>query len=349
MARFKKQAINKKVWILLGIVIALVLCAVLGVVWVNSEIKGSGSDEMVQVSIEQGSSAKDIAKELKEEGVIPSETLFRLYVKWNKVTGFQYGDHMVNAAMGYKELCETLSHIVQQEETVSVTIPEGYTVPQIADQLEKSGVCSAEEFIQVLQTSSFGLKFEESMSTSEQRIFKYEGYLFPETYSFYKDDDPARVAKLMLEQFDATITDDMYARMEELGLTLDETVVLASIIQKESFTDEDMLMVSSVFHNRLNSSDLQRLESDATITFLRTYDEYGVQYIEEQADAYNTYDVVGLPVGPINCPGEAAITAALYPAQSDYYYFVTDGYNNYLYAKTYDEHLANVAEANKSW
>ena len=153
----------------------------------------------------------------------------------------------------------------------------------------------------------------------------------------------------MLEQFYATITDDMYARMEELGLTLDETVVLASIIQKESFTDEDMLLVSSVFHNRLNSRDLQRLESDATITFLRTYDEYGVQYIEEQADAYNTYDVVGLPVGPINCPGEAAITAALYPAQSDYYYFVTDGYNNYLYAKTYDEHLANVAEAKKSW
>ena len=194
-----------------------------------------------------------------------------------------------------------------------------YSLPQIAAALEEAGVCDGDAFLQALQTGRFEGSFEAEVSDSPLKILKMEGYCFPDTYQFEKGSDPAAVAQTMLAHFDSQITAEMRARMDELGMSLEETVTLASIIQKESFTNEDMKQVSGVFHNRMAAgSSLPMLQSDVTIVFLRAYDAYGIPYTEEQSEAYNTYTVTGLPIGPVACPGKAALEAALWPASHDY-------------------------------
>ncbi|MBO1679450.1 endolytic transglycosylase MltG [Bittarella massiliensis (ex Durand et al. 2017)] len=352
MEHLNKQTAGKKkkALLIVGIALAALLLIAGGLgLYAASEIGGWGGDDsqLVTVTVEKGASTAAIASALKEEGVIGSKALFRLYSKLNGGDGtYQFGNHKLPKKAAYKDVIATLQQTAVNENVATVTIPEGYSLPQIATALEEAGVCGGDAFLDALQTGRFEGSFEAEVSDSPLKILKMEGYCFPDTYQFEKGSDPAAVAQTMLAHFDSQITPEMRARMDELGMSLEETVTLASIIQKESFTNEDMKQVSGVFHNRMAAgSSLPMLQSDVTIVFLRAYDAYGLPYTEEQSEAYNTYTVTGLPIGPVACPGKAALEAALWPASHDYYYFVTDADNNYLYAKTFPEHEKNVAQA----
>ncbi|MBC3516430.1 endolytic transglycosylase MltG [Neobittarella massiliensis] len=344
---------RKKLLLIIAAVAAVLVLLAGGVgLWAAGEIGGwGGAGKQVTVTVAEGSSTGQIAQALKDKGVISSPTVFKIYSRLQGHDGsYQFGDHQVKKNAPYADIVKVLQQTTQDADTVSVTIPEGYNLAQIARRLQKAGICDENAFIEAINTADFGLKFQQHVADDPLKILKMEGYAFPDTYQFKKDADPTEVARVFLTHFDSQITDEMYARMDELGMSLDETIALASMIQSESFSNDDMLMVSSVFHNRLNNPDiLSQLQSDVTILFLQFYDDFGITYSEQQSEAYNTYSAVGIPVGAICNPGQAAIHAALYPAESEYFYFVTDGNNNYYYAKTYEEHEKNVAEASKTW
>ncbi len=227
--------------------------------------------------------------------------------------------------------------------TVRITFPEGYTVTQTADLLSKNGVCTADEFIAAVNNAGRENEFVSSISNPDERPFLLEGYIFPDTYDFYVGEGAQKALSRFLGNTATKLTDEMYARADELGYTMDEIINIASIIQEESFTTESMKNVSSVLHNRLKSNSFPKLQCDVSIFYLNLYvDPYVSEESKGKFDAfYNTYECNGLPAGPITNPGMEAINAALYPADTDYYFFLTDKNQNYYYAETFSQHLEN--------
>lgn len=223
----------------------------------------------------------------------------------------------------------------------TVTFPEGYTVTQIAEKLEENSVCSAEEFLNAVNNPPDELLSSLGIENRYEKIFTLEGYIFPDTYEFYKGENVASVISRFTDNYLSKITDTDKSRAEELGYTMDEILTIASIIQEEAGRADQDYKVSSVLHNRLNSGT--KIECDVTITYL---EEYCAPYLangltEENKNNYNTYKCPALPKGPICNPGYAAIQAALYPEQTDYLFFVTDPDWNYYYASTWSEHVEN--------
>ena len=217
---------------------------------------------------------------------------------------------------------------------VSVTIPEGYTFMQIASLLEQKGVCSAEAFYRTCQSytpKSF------TISTSADRCFRMEGYLFPDTYLFYKNDDPQNVLIKMLNNYHA-----------KAGNLSEDTLILASIIEREARSDEHMKLVSSVFRNRLNNAaEFPYLDADPTRDYVNQFITGNplVASPEKYAALYNTCGKrKGLPAGPICCPGLRAINAAKNPTPSNYYYFFygKDAQNHY--SETLEEHEEQIRQ-----
>lgn len=232
--------------------------------------------------------------------------------------------------------------------TVTVTLPEGLTLVQMAEKLEENKVCNASEFIALTNNYEYiqtlGYTFTEGIAEPESRAFYLEGYIFPDTYEFYKNESAERALRRFLDNTERKLTAEYRQRAEELGYTLDEIITLASIVQEESFTNESVKNVASVLHNRLDSPSFSRLQCDVTKHYIKTTIENSPYLIGDTSafdDTYNTYECFGLPAGPITNPGLAAINAALYPAETDYFYFVTDSDGNYYYAETYAQHKAN--------
>ncbi len=211
-----------------------------------------------------------------------------------------------------------------QRQIVSVTIPEGYSFMQIANKLEEKGVCSAKDFYETAQ--SYSVK-SFSVPSSSDRCFKFEGYLFPDTYEFYKDDDPQSVLIKMLNNYAA-----------KSGMPTDKQLIIASIIEKETRSDSHMKMVSSVFYNRLNEGML--LQADSTREYVNNYitgNSLLSGNTSKYAALYNTYKCQ-LPAGPICSPGARAIEAAKNPSSSEYLYYFFGNDNDNHYSKTYEEH-----------
>ncbi len=232
--------------------------------------------------------------------------------------------------------------------TVTVTFPEGFTLVQIAEKLEESKVCSASEFIALTNNYEYiqtlGYSFTEGITNPEERAFCLEGYIFPDTYEFYKNESAERALRRFLDNTERRLTAEYKQRAEALGYTLDEIITLASIVQEESFTNESVKNVASVLHNRLDSPHFSRLQCDVTKHYIKNTIEnspYLTGDTSAFSETYNTYECLGLPAGPITNPGLASIEAALYPAETDYYYFVTDSDGNYYYSSTYAQHKVN--------
>lgn len=219
---------------------------------------------------------------------------------------------------------KTTDKTTTEKQIVSVTIPEGYSFMQIAETLEDKGVCSAKVFYKAAQ--SYKVK-SFSIPSSSDRCFKLEGYLFPDTYEFYKNEEPKSVIIKMLNNYAA-----------KSGMPTDRQLIIASIIEKEVRSDSHMKMVASVFYNRLDAG--MRLESDPTREYVNDYitgNSLLSGNTSKYAGLYNTYKCK-LPAGPICSPGARAIEAAKNPASSDYLYFFFGNDNENHYSKTYEEH-----------
>ena len=368
-AAHKKGGAGK---ILLVVLLLLLLAAGAAVLFARSEIHGSSKPgTAVTVSIQQGSGVATIANKLKDAGVIRSAYLFRWYVgEKGAAAKLQYGDFELTTGNSYDALISTLSQYAKAE-TVRVTIPEGTTAIAIAQKMEAAGLCTAEEFLKEANEGDFSAytfwQYVPEDKDAPNRFMKCEGYLFPETYEFLKDDTVHNYVATFYAQFDAQFTEEMYAALKKQGMTLPELVTLASFVQEEAGNSQDS-NVAQAFRNRLaegspypmlQSNTSSHIQSDADNNYLWNWvaPYYGGwdDIPENILAAYDTYSCTGLPAGPISNPGLAAIKAALEPQPDeeakDAYFFVTDLKGNYYYAHTLAEHNANcktAAAVNKS-
>lgn len=369
MAQKSSHAARKKggAWkILLVLVVLLALVAGAAALFARSEINGRETGaEPVTVSIQQGSGVSAIAQKLKDAGVIRSAYLFRWYVgQQGAASKLQYGDFEVTPGASYEDLITALSTYAKAE-TVRVTIPEGTTAIAIAQKMEAAGLCSAEDFLKEANEGDFSeytfWQYVPDDADAPDRFMKCEGYLFPETYEFLRDDTVHNYVATFYAQFDAQITDEMYAELKKQDMTLPELVTLASFVQEEAGNEQDS-NVAQVFRNRLaegspyprlQSNTSSYIQSDADNNYLWNWvaPYYGGwdNIPENIVAAYDTYSCTGLPAGPISNPDIAAIKAALNPQPDedakDAYFFVTDLKGNYYYARTLSEHNANCQTA----
>ncbi len=232
-------------------------------------------------------------------------------------------------------------------QTVRIMFREGSTVADIAALLESKGVCTAADFMAQANNPQNLENFGFSVDNAADRAFVLEGYLFPDTYDFYLGESAETAILRFLKNTASKLDGEIKARCAELGYSLDEILTVASVIQGEASDTVNMKKVASVVHNRLASEHLPKLECDCATFYLRRSVK---PYVDEARyaqliDLYNTYNFEGLPAGAINNPGIEAINAALYPDETEYYFFASDDNGAYYYGETYEEHLAYCKEA----
>ena len=230
--------------------------------------------------------------------------------------------------------------------TTRITFIEGSTLTECFKLLEENGVASFDDLMNVAQNYAFNdYKIYSDIPDDKNRCFKLEGYLFPDTYDFFLDEAPESVIARFLSNSDVKITDEMRARATELGYTMDEIMIIASIIQAEGAFENDAATIAGIIYNRLD--DGIKLQMDSTYFYahndIASY--VGEENVGEYKEIYDTYTCYFLPQGPVCNPGMFAINAALYPEETDYYYFCHDKDGNTYYAKTYSEHLRNCDKA----
>ena len=304
-------------------------------------------DNAIDVEVSRGDTTAVIADKLADQGVISLPWLFQIVARMDDADGsFKEGIHRLNSNYSYAEIILELQEVPERTGTVDIMIKEGATLLDVANLLEEKGVCKADDFISEVNRINYGYDFEQEIQQNSLKFYRMEGYIFPDTYNFYPETSAADVAKKIMERTNEIIT-KYSGQMSEKGMTLEETMILASLIQAEAGGTDQMEGISSVFHNRLQNPDYPKLQSDPTILYCENVIKKKESVPNQQMyDAYNTYVCDGLPIGPICNPGEAAIKAALNPADTDYLYFAHNTQTGQIfYATTLQEHEANKVKA----
>ncbi len=335
--------------------LTLLVIGLLGIGYLYTEIQGSlRQSGAVTVEIPQGASTSEIASRLKDAGVIGNPLLFRAYSRYSHADGsYQYGSFELDPAQHYDQIIQALQQTIQYQDTITITFPEGYNAYQFGEALEKAGLCTQDAFIEALNTHDFQVDFVSEIQDDPLKMVRLEGFLFPDTYDFFADEDVDSIILRMLKNFEAKVlTDERKEEIRQSGSSLEDVVILASIIQKEAANVEEMYNVSSVFHNRMaDTSSYPQLESCTTNNYINDYIRplCPADTLDQVVAAYDTYGTAGLPVGAIANPGVDAIDAALHPEKNTlddtYYFFVTDVEYTHYYGRTYEEHLANIEKA----
>ncbi len=310
-------------------------------------------DEATKVTfkISKGANSSDVAKALKKADLISSVWMYKLLSNFNGYDSkYTAGTHYLSKGLNYDEIMVILS---SEPETVKVTFPEGFTTVQIAERLEANGVVSKKAFLEAvneieLKSYSFISNFDKN------RDYRLEGYLFPDTYEFDIESDVENVIYKMLNRFNEKYLPEYYTRAEEIGLSMDQVVVLASLVEREAKLSKERDIIAGVYMNRLLSDEFDFLQCDATVQYAykkehgETADVITAEILAMD-DLYNTYLYAGLPPGPICSPSISAIEAVLYYEEHDYYYYVVskDNPRSHIFSKTFEEHEAAV-EANRT-
>ncbi len=305
---------------------------------------GYGEEELVVV-IPQGASSAEVAEILQEEGLVRNQLAFRLYTNYmGYAPRLQAGKYQLSPGMTLKEIVDKLAQGEVMVDYVRVTIPEGLHKEQVAQRLENYDVTTAESFLGCAREESFDFWFLQEREIDNS----LEGYLFPDTYQIKIEWEDKEIIELLLKRFDEVFNDSFQERVEELGLTVHEVVTLASIIEREARVKEEQPLISAVFHRRLEKDIL--LQSCATVQYALGEVKPVLTYQDLEVESpYNTYINYGLPPGPIASPGKEALEASLYPADTEYLYFVLkgDGSGEHYFSKTLEEHLKYQRKANQ--
>jgi len=316
------------------------------------------TDGAVAFVIASGDMTSDIADRLFDAGLIENTFMFSLLSKVNGFDGaYVAGTHYLIDGLDYDEIMFLLT---QASSSVTVTFPEGITYDEIKTRLHEAGLTFSDEEMDACMDNPnlfTDYTFVSQLEITEGRDHILSGYLFPDTYEFDINASPEKIISTILDNTESKLYDEYYERAQALGMTMDQIMTLASLIQFESANTTDMMYISSVFYNRLKSDDesLHYLSSDATINFIRMQNGLDPELILSASDLaldspYNTYTHQGLPPGPICMPGSDAIQAALYPEpNSNYLFFCADGEGGTLFAVTLEEHEANIAKAEENW
>jgi len=295
------------------------------------------SAESVVFVVKSGEPLRKIASELQEKGIINNRHFFTL---WGKVLGYskkvKSGEYRVSASMPPVHILALLAKGAVITHTV--TIPEGYTMVQIGKLLEKKGIVSSREFLRVCREPEVIRKY----GLNEQSL---EGYLYPDSYEFSRGLSAEKVVDTMLRRF-WQMVEPYRDRMKEVGMSLHEVVTLASVVEKETGLASERPLIASVFLNRLKKH--MRLESDPTVIYgIKDFNGNLTRKDLARKTPYNTYVIKGLPPGPIANPGLESIRAVLYPADTQYLYFVSKNDGSHFFSATLAQHNRAVAKYQK--
>lgn len=321
--------------VLLAYGLIVVLSDMLGI-----RLKGNG-EERIKVNIPAGLSTAQIADVLKENEVINSPFLFRVYSKLKHYDGsYKYGVYEFSYELGFEDIADKLTNEGAKAETVSVRIPEGATIDEIADILAENGVCTEEEFIKAVQTSEFDYDFVSAIPTDKVH-YRLEGYLFPDTYEFYNYGSiicAEEAIDRMLKQTSVLFDSKAMAKLEDAGRSVHDIMTIASIVEMEaSAAPAQMPKVAQVFYNRLVWDEPHYLGSSPTAE----YPYGGGKY---DTNANNPKATEGMPPGPYCAPSANAVKAALYPEEGfEATYFVTDSEMEFYYNTSYSAHKNTIS------
>ncbi len=338
------------------ILIGTIVLSYIGLTCVGDMLAINRSEENVEVMIPADSTYTEIIDILKDNGLIKRTLFCKIFTKYRDFDDETYlsGNYYLNSSMGVEGMLKDIMAAPVTADTIKLSFPEGWTAQQMFEKLEKNDVCDTNKLYSAIRSSSYDYDFYTAIGDNSKRYLKLEGYLFPDTYDFYVDADTNYVIKKFLDNFNAKWSDEYQAKADKLGLTCDEIITIASIIQKEAANVEQMKTISSVIHNRLNDpANYPTLGCDSTAIYISNYvtpvvgEATGIIY-------YNNYDtsaIRGLPPGPICNPGMDAIKAALYPEKTEYYFFAHDKNGKIYLSETFTGHknnLVKIIKANNS-
>lgn len=365
--RFWHYARPIATWLLsIGLVVVIVIIAVQFVL--SHYISAVDPDDATpyEVVIPQNASAGKIADLLYhacgegEKGLIVSSASFKIYVDFvGKANSLKAGTYRLSKNMTIPEIVDVLTEGNPMRQTTRLVVTEGKTVEEIAAIIRDSKEISTDPdaFLAMCRDSATFSKypFIAELPNAGERRYVLEGYLFPDTYDVYVDSTPEEILDKMLTRYYEIYSGEWVDRAQELGLSRDQVMTLASIIEREAGDKDDFTRVSAVFHNRLQNG--MKLESCATLNYVTGQNRYAFS-ADEMAivSPYNTYLNEGLPIGPISNPGATAIYAALYPDEE----FLAEGYlyfcnanpketRRLVFSKTYEEHRENVEKYKEFW
>lgn len=338
------------------ILISTILLSYVGITCLGDMLAINRSDENVTVDIPADATYSQIIDILKDNKLIKRKGFCKIFTKFRGFDEGKYlsGQYYLNSKMGVEGMLKDIMAAPVTAESISLSFPEGLTATQILEKLEKYDVCNSAKVLTAMRTGKYNYDFLNDITDNKNRFLKLEGYLFPDTYDFYVDADPNYVITKFLDNFNSKWEDEYDKRAAELGFSRDEIITIASIIQKEAANSDQMKVISSVIHNRLNhQADYPTLGCDSTALYISNYVTPTVGEAQGSVyySAYDTSAIKGLPPGPICNPGIDAIRAALYPSDTDYYFFAHDKAGNIYTASTFKEHKNNlvlIIKANSS-
>lgn len=335
--RRRRRRMNPLLYILLVVAVSAVLAGI-GWIWAGDVLALNKAPHSAVITVEQNDSLGDVADMLKENGLIEYKTLFKVFCAFTKVEArgkITAGTYELNTDMDYNALVNAMSSRSGSRKSVSVTIPEGYTVDQIFALLEESGVSTVELLRKVAAEHDFKYSFLKGVLPLGD-YHRLEGYLFPDTYEFYMgggESEVIQVLNKMILRFDQQFPDLLREQAAEMGYSVHDIVIIASLIEKET-DGGDQTNIASVIYNRLErptSETVGFLNIDAAIAYAtgRPVTQADYQSVDSP---YNTYLNKGLPPGPIANPGMVALNSALNPKSTGYYYYAVgdDGLHHFF-------------------
>jgi len=293
----------------------------------------AGSEQSIEFRVQPGLSLGAVARDLERERLVRHAWAFETLARWRGLAGeLRAGEYDLSPHLTTGEILDRIAE--GRVRTYRIVIPEGLTAAEIAERLEQEGLADSGEFLTAVRS-------QDLVNDLEVEGESLEGYLFPETYQLARGLPAAEIARTMVAQFH-DVWPEIAPGSEALGFSMLETVTLASIVEKETGVPEERSLIAAVFHNRLRRG--MRLETDPTVIYgipsfdgnLRRAD------LEDAGNPYNTYQIPGLPPGPIANPGAAALRAAVAPASSSYLYFVSRNDGTHEFSSSYAEHSAAV-------
>ncbi len=323
--------------ILILILIAFII--LISIITLPRYLSNTINNEEVIIVVEQGDNLRDIANKLYELKAIRSKNYF--YYKGKSFgKDIKTGEYKVAPNMSFDDIYKMLT-IGNESDTIKVTFPEGFTLYQFATKLEDNELVDKDEFIAATENY-----FDENLSDkvdNKDMYFSLEGYLFPDTYFFSKNQDEADIVALLVRTLNDKWTQEMEDQLIKMNRTKHEILTIASLIEREAYNDDERATIAGVIYNRLEVG--MPLQIDASVIYGKGKGKEHLSVLTKndliEPNPYNTYVNKELPPGPIASPSLNSIIAALYPEKHDYFYYVM-GENGHVFAKTYEEHLKNV-------
>lgn len=324
------------------------LFSALGYWYVEHSLSPTSVKRVAEVEVKSGDSIVDVGRELERQELIKNDFLFVAYAfLQGRTKDLKAGVYEVPPDSGTPELLNIFTDGSQN--VMRLTVPEGFTAEKIAAKLDKKGL-DGEGFLKAVnRKENYPDSFVKDIPTDPKRRYQLEGYLYPTTYNLPKGADSKHLVQKMLQQFERNMErEGIQSKLKEKNLTMEEWVTIASIIEREGRVEEEFPRIAGVIYNRLKVN--KKLQVDATVQYALGEQKARLLYKDLKVKSpYNTYQIKGLPPGPISNPGPKALRAALEPEEHSYSYYVTrkDGSGLHYFSRTEKEHLQNIERSKK--